>query len=350
MQELHRCVKEFHNSVQVLHNFLDLQIIMIQLCSYKMSNMKFILNDENKVNQFGFRVLNSGIDLTRLQANPVILDMHTNNTQTVIGRWKNIQIEGHLLIAEAEFDMEDEYAAKIAGKVERGFLKGVSLGLNPLSSDNFQIQPDSTYALVKCEAMEASIVALPNNANALKLYAVSEGVEKIMETSEIQLMLSNKPTQIKLKNKNMIKLTANALIALGMNADRSEIPADKLSEAILQLKANYDTEKAKVTAFEQKEKETQLQLSAQMVDSAIKEGKIDATQRQTFIDLAARDFELAQSTLGAIPAKVDLAALIVPQGSGAVEVKTLDDFQKLDLAAQLDFKNNSPQEYQKLFK
>lgn len=309
--------------------------------------MKFVLNDENKVNQFGFRVLNAGIDLSRLRANPVILDMHTNDTKNVIGRWKNIQIEGHLLTADAEFDMEDEYAAKIAGKVERGFLKGVSLGLNPISSDNFKTQADSTFALEKCEAMEASIVALPNNANALKLYAVTGGVEKILETSEIQLMLSPEP---KFKNQNMIKLTASALIALGMNAEQSEVSEDKLSEAILHLKANYDAEKAKVTAFEQKEKDTQIQLSSQMVDTAIKEGKIEATQRQTFIDLAAQNFDLTKSTLEAIPAKVDLAALIVPQGSGAIEVKTLEDFQKLDLAAQLDFKNNSPQEYQKLFK
>lgn len=316
----------------------------------KNQNMKFILNDETKVNQLGFRVLNLGIDLNRLKSNPVILDMHTNNTNTVIGRWKNIQIEGHLLTAVAEFDLADEYAAKIAGKVERGFLKGVSLGLNPLSSDNFQIQPDSTYALVKCEAMEASIVALPNNANALKLYAVSEGIEKIMNTTEIQLMLSNKPTQNKLNNKYMIKLNASVMIALGLNVDQGDISADKLSEAILQLKAKYEAEKAKVNAIEQKEKEEQIKLSAKMVDEAIKEGKIEATKRQSFIDLAAQNFELAKSTLASIPRKVDLAGQIVSQGSGAVEVKTLDDFQKLDLAAQLDFKNNNPQEYQKLFK
>ncbi len=51
-----------------------------------------------------------------------------------------------------------------------------------------------------------------------------------------------------------------------------------------------------------------------------------------FINLAGQKYEFPKSS------------------SVAVEVKTLDDFQKLDLAAQLDFKNNNPQEYQKLFK
>ena len=96
-----------------------------------MSRHKFILNDETKVNQFGFRVSNAGLDLDRFRANPVILDNHSNSNLSVIGRWENIQIEGNLLTAEAVFDDGDTYAKEIGRKVSEGFIKGSSLGLNP---------------------------------------------------------------------------------------------------------------------------------------------------------------------------------------------------------------------------
>lgn len=132
-----------------------------------MSKFKFILNDETKVNQFGFRVKNSGLRLGRFRANPVILDNHKEGNEAVIGRWENIQIEGHLLTAEAVFDDHDPNAVAIAGKVERGFIKGASLGLDPFSMNNFKIASDDVYDLVEAEILEASIVAIPNNANAL---------------------------------------------------------------------------------------------------------------------------------------------------------------------------------------
>lgn len=132
-----------------------------------MSKFKFILNDETKVNQFGFRVKNSGLRLGRFRANPVILDNHKEGNEAVIGRWENIQIEGHLLTAEAVFDDHDPNAVVIAGKVERGFIKGASLGLDPFSMKNFKAAPDDVYDLVEAEILEASIVAIPNNANAL---------------------------------------------------------------------------------------------------------------------------------------------------------------------------------------
>ena len=149
----------------------------------KMKKFKFILNDETKVNQYGFRVKNLGLRLGRFLDNPVVLDNHGHGNEAVIGRWENIQIEGNLLTAEAVFDDKDENAKTIAGKVERGFIKGASLGLDPFSMNNFQIAPDGVYDLIEAEVMEASIVAIPNNANALvKLYAHKENTATVFTT------------------------------------------------------------------------------------------------------------------------------------------------------------------------
>ena len=82
-------------------------------------------------------------------------------------------------------------------------------------------------------------------------------------------------------------------------------------------------------------------------DEAVKSGKITADKRQTFADLAAKDFELAKATLEALPAKKSFG-IGVTTPAGTTGVTTMDDFQKLSLDEKLAFKNSNPEAYQKL--
>ena len=249
-----------------------------------MSRKKFILNDETKKNQFGFRVRNSGLKLDRFQANPVMLDMHDPNK--VIGRWEEIQIEGNLLTAVAVFDIDDPEAAKIAGKVEREFLKGASLGLDPFNMNNFVIGPDDVYDLVEAEVLEGSVVSIPNNANAItvKLFATSEMKEFTeQEVSEILLMASEL-SQFNLNNPmKKITLTLSAVSALGLPGNTLEHEESVVSEKIVKLHAELEAEKLKVKGFEELEADKKAKLSATTVDADIKAGKIDATKRADYL-------------------------------------------------------------------
>lgn len=317
-----------------------------------MSKFKFILNDETKVNQFGFRVKNSGLRLGRFRANPVILDNHKEGNEAVIGRWENIQIEGHLLTAEAVFDDHDPNAVAIAGKVERGFIKGASLGLDPFSMKNFKAAPDDVYDLVEAEILEASVVAIPNNANALvKLYANAENTMRELlenEVSEILLMASD---VAKFKNYNSMKkinLTLSAVSALGLPENTLEHDVELVNSKIIALKSELDTANKKVEAFEQLDKDKKAKLSADTVDADIKAGKIDATKREDYIKLHAEFPDLYKSTITEAPTKTSLAAQ-VKQPVSVESVKTFDDFEKLDLSAQIAFKEQYPEAYQKLF-
>jgi hypothetical protein len=68
------------------------------------------------------------------------------------------------------------------------------------------------------------------------------------------------------------------------------------------------------------------------------------------VQLGISSPEVLETTLDSIPAKQNFSAdLKVPAGNGGVEVKTMEDFQKLGLEAQLSFKNDSPEAYKKLF-
>ncbi|KMQ70256.1 caudovirus prohead protease [Chryseobacterium koreense] len=316
-----------------------------------MSRHKFILNDENQVNQYGFRVKNSGLNLTRFMANPVILDHHKDGNAAVIGRWENIQFEDHLLTAVAVFDDKDPNAAEIARKVAEGFLRGASLGLNPYSMSNFIIAPDDVYDLVKSEVLEASITPIPNNANALKLYAATDDVMKELQEKEVSeiLLMASEISNFNLHNDmKKINLSLAAVIALGLPQTTLEHDVEAVNSGITKLSAELEAAKTKIQGFEDLEKDKKAKLSADTVDADIKAGKIDATKREDYLKLHAEFPSLYKSTVTDAPAKLNLGAQ-VNNPSAPADVKTLDDFQKLDLSAQLQFRDNNPEGYKALF-
>lgn len=317
--------------------------------------MVFTLNDETKKNAYGFSVRTKGIGLSRFKANPVMMLDHGHNIDALIGRWINTKKDGGNLTAEPEFDAEDEVAKKVSGKVERGFLKGVSMGLQ-FNIDDMKQQPDGSFVLEKCELVEASICAVPANPGALKLYNPSG---EQYESEQIQLYLSNttKPKFNFNKSKTMKKviLSIAALTALDLQKANSEDGVDLslVNEGIADLAKQLETAKAELNTANDSLKKAQGELQiikdqqvADLVDLAVAEGKIKAADKQNWIDLAKSNLELAKNTLATLPTKAKLGAVV---GNSSTEVKTREDFQKLTLTEQLAFKEEKPEEYKALF-
>lgn len=322
----------------------------------------WVLNDETKANVYGFRVLNSGIDLERFKQNPVMLAMHKDwDLASVIGRWTNIRVEGHLLLADDEFDMEDEEAAKISGKVKRGFLKACSMGFLFLQ-EHLQKAIDGMFDLVESELLEASLVTIPGNSNAVRLYAAPG---KLMDEKEIKLSLSavmaNPTTTTHLKtNNNMEKFTLSGpalALLLGVGLTNQE-NADSVNAAIVKLGADLQAEKdahGNTKQALQAMKDAQLSAAKKAaendVEAAILSGKLTAGQKDQFVKLYLSDPELAKSVLANMPGKKSLGASVngSPEGGNAADPKTLDEFEKLSLSAQLAFKESNPEGYQALF-
>lgn len=324
----------------------------------------FILNDESKTNSYGFRVLNSGIDLERFKNNPVLLSDHWNNTSNVIGRFENIRVEGSLLKADAVFDEADEDAKKLAGKVERGFIKGCSMGIR-FSHKFIEEQPDQTYVLNKAELFEVSLVAVPSNANAVKLYSESG---ELLDEEQITLSLANlkgdgqheraqgtAPAANNTNKSNMSKLQLNAvtvatLMAHGLkNADLPEevdSAVAKLSAALEAEKTAHGLEKTKREELDRKIKEQEkAQLNA-LLDQAVTDGQILADQKETF---AALGYDQAKTIIAGLPKAKSLSAGVAPQGGGSADPKTMEEFFKLSTDQQLAFKDANPAAYQALF-
>lgn len=261
---------------------------------------KFVLNDETKVNSYGFKILNNGINLDRFIANPVMLNQHENNTTSVVGRWNNLRIEGNLLVADSEFDMDDNEASLLAGKVERGFIKGVSMGI---SFD--PIDFDMNKALLKCELFEASICAIPSNANALSLYTKAG---KKLDSKQVTKLLSFNQ---KLKNMDLLK----QLIAL-LQLDENSTEEDVLNAVKDLLDKSNAVEDLKIK---------------EIIDNAILEGRIHAPNRDFYTKSLKADFNATLSVINSTPKKQTLFDKVnnTPNKENRVNW-TLTDYRKKD--------------------
>jgi HK97 family phage prohead protease len=192
-------------------------------------NKTFVLSDES-VNCYGFRVLTAGIDLTNFKNNPIMLWAHTRSwcdkTDTIlpIGKWDNVRIEAGKLMGDAVFDMDDDFAAKIAKKVEGGFIKACSIGFEVLEKSDLpeHITIGQTRSTVtRCKLIEVSITDIPANANAVTLYDDSgKIIELTAESADCVIGLINNKNE----NNQGMKLIALKL-GLSENATEAEILA-----------------------------------------------------------------------------------------------------------------------------
>lgn len=276
----------------------------------------FILSDTSKTNSHGFRIAMEGMDTSRFRENPVMLYRH--NDDDVIGRWHNLRVDDGRLLADAEFDQDDELAAKVAGKVERGFIKGCSMGI---CIKDMQETADGWIA-TKSELMEASVCSIPSDAGAVTLYDIDRR----------QLTIDEVKLQFSINDKKLTK-------------EEMEVNNENLAQEL----AAKDNEIAALKAqlAEQKEKEIDSFLSA-----AVKEGKITEESKSGYALLAADNFDTVKKVIDGKKAepedkKVSLAAMVGKQAS-KYDGKTWDELDRAGMLAAL--RAEVPEKYAELYK
>jgi HK97 family phage prohead protease len=110
---------------------------------------------------------------------------HKTSNDMPIGKWENLRLEDGKLKADAVFDDGDEIAMKIFGKIERGILESISVGISILKYTREQRDNDKDLIIVtKWEIYEASIVNIPAIPNA----KVGLEFENEIETKEHEAM------------------------------------------------------------------------------------------------------------------------------------------------------------------
>lgn len=267
----------------------------------------FLLSDES-LNSYGFWVKTSGIDLSQFKKNSVMLYDHNTYGILPIGKWTNIRVEDNKLLADAEFDTEDDFAQKIAKKVENGYIKGASIGLDPkvFSEQKADLKPGQTRStLARSELLEASITPFPSNRNALKL---------------------------KQANGEIVKLSAN-----NANNVIPQINLSKMKELKTFLGLSDEASETEVLNAVKSIKTENQQLAKDKTDLYVKlgeqNGKINKDNHDKMVKLANTDFELALSLIEPDAETKDTSK---PQNG-----KT-DDVRLSDVLAELQRGKNKP--------
>ena len=302
------------------------------------SPISFVLLDGSVLTN-GLRVLIDGVDTTQFEKNPVMLLQH-DDWNLPVGRWINIRKESGKILADAEFDYDDTdtNVQRMIGKVERGFLKMASSGLVELvASDDtiYQIDGQSGPTIIRCRLREASIVAIGGNHNALRLY----------DPDGVEIDLSKDSGQLKLRDliqKPIINMNKTILSVLNL-ADGASMDAQiSAVETLISDKAKAEgrasTAELALADFKKKETEAKKAEAVSLVDIAIKDGRINAEAKESYLKLFDVDFESAKTSLASITSRKSVREQI--QGSqegGSVELTDLEkkSWDELDREGKL---------------
>ena len=312
----------------------------------------FVLHDES-VNTYGFRMLTAGANLEEFRKNPVMLLNHSDYSLP-IGRWENIRIEGTQILADPVFDLNDPQGREAERKVREGFLRAASIGAWPpeeKSVDPALMLPGQTQPTVtKWTVREASICTIGANHNALVFYdrATEQPIDLQAQGAVVKLMDN-------IHSPNSNRMTLNQILNLADNASEAEQQAAvrNLQADNERLKGENKTLADAIDKVNQEKKEAQKAEAVALVDAAVKDGRINASGKATFIALFDKDFESAKQTLSAIAPRQSVHRQMNTGAAAKVELaeyfksKTWDE---LDRAGKLlELKDNYPDLYSEKF-
>lgn len=182
---------------QAMHESLQATATVVTaLINSEEKRVPLILSDETQVIRWDWlngmynltlKHDDDSIDLKRADILKLFYQHETHGSTPPIGKLENVRLEDGKLKAEALFDAEDEFAMEIFGKMERGFLESVSVGVTILNGKmtEYKSKPNE-YTATKWELNEVSIVNIPAIPSA-KIGLTQEKLNKgeDMELSDI---------------------------------------------------------------------------------------------------------------------------------------------------------------------
>lgn len=317
----------------------------------QMANRTFLLTDES-LNAYGFWLKLDGADIEQFKRNPIMLWMHsrswrgTRDEVLPIGTWENIRVEDGKLLADAVIDTDDEFAAALAKKVEKGIIRMASVGITVVetSSAPENLKPGQTRETVtRWKLREASLVDIGANDNAISLaFYDTDGNPIELKTGNgdcpVNLVQTPKPID---SMKEIAKL-----LKLSDEADESAM-ASKVQEL---LNRNAELEQ-QVNQFAEREKRLRLERSAKLIDEAIRDGRINADARQAWEKMFNTNYEVAEETILALPNRQSVKEQLASNAKGKMEEKfAAMSWDELDRKGKLrELKANYPELYDQKF-
>ncbi len=288
----------------------------------------FVLND-NSVNSHGFIVKTEGIDITRFCKNPIMLYNHDRNGG-IIGCWEKLRVEDGKLLADAVFDEKDGLGSMIKNKVDRGFIKAVSIGIDPLE----EIIENGVRTVIKSDLIEVSIVDIPANPNCVKTLRNSKN---ILLLSYSQEDLKSQLIKLLGLNENVSDAEIVELVKKNINKENFK---DEIDEAYrngvvdeVEKQLLYKSDKMMINNYLSKRKEVLRKEIEKVVEKNYKEGKCYFDQQKMYIEIGEKiGLSKLKKHFSTIPKHIRIVDMINCRNEW-----TLEDYRK---HAPEELKNN----------
>jgi phage head maturation protease len=145
---------------------------------------EFVLSD-NSVDRAGDVIEPSGWDLRQFSRNSVCLFGH--NSSFIVGKWHDVKVVGNELRGKLELAPRGTSARidEIRRLVEADILRSVSVGFRAIASE--PLKDGAGTRFLRQELVEASLVAIPCNANCLavaKSLRISDATQRLIFTEQ----------------------------------------------------------------------------------------------------------------------------------------------------------------------
>ena len=218
----------------------------------RMANKRFVIIS-NKVNNYGYRVDTSGMDLTQYQRNPILLFMHQrayrDEDGMPIGTIKDLRLEPNGdITGEPVFTDATEHAKAVARMVEDGTYKMLSAGFEPISTSDApedMVQGQRYATITRSKLIEVSVVDIGGDDNAMCLHHAGKTIMLNGYSPEGEILIE------KLNNNSIKTQMKEHLIPLLMLAGLSkEGTIEQLMQKFGDLKKRAEDAE---TALQQKE-------------------------------------------------------------------------------------------------
>jgi uncharacterized protein (UPF0335 family) len=273
--------------------------------------MQTLVISTERLNEYGFRLLTDGGDVTDYLKNPVLLYDHTrrygeNNDQIIlpIGRLNNLRKENSQLVGDPEFDLDDDFAKKVASKFEKGYLNAASPGFEIITlSDHpsVMLPGQKLPTVTQWRLKEVSITDIPANGDAVKLS---------YQGRTICLNGKSKPEDIETfltSTQPIMKKTIQALNATGLINLPESATDEMVSSAVSSVAAQLSARSEEITRLKGELKTAQDQVkdievqalkskATGMVEAALAARKIVAGEKEHLIKLASASEEMFKAT------------------------------------------------------
>jgi HK97 family phage prohead protease len=160
----------------------------------------FILSNES-TDRTGDIIKIDSWQLADFKNNPIALYQHDNSSP--IGTWDNIRTVGKQLIGTLKMAMAGTSAEidTIRSLLEQKIIKAVSVGFIPL--EYIQVKDTYSYIYTKVSLLEASLVSVPANQNALVIARSFGADEKRIFSNPASVQLHTRAQKVALARARM---------------------------------------------------------------------------------------------------------------------------------------------------